>query len=81
MDRGYIKSEEESTRLGLWVIFFNALVCFIFLLYKTYILFVEELTYRWELSFNIVGLPMGLVLVFLLLCGTIKSLIKITSKK
>jgi len=81
MDKSYIKSEEESTKLGLWILFINVLVIFVWLVYELYKLFDSDPTYRWESSFNIVGLPMGLIFVFLLLVVITRSLIKTTFKK
>ena len=36
MDKSYIKSEKGATKIGLWVLFFNTLMIFIWLLYETY---------------------------------------------
>ncbi len=81
MDKSYIKSEEDSTKLGLWILFFNFLIVFLWLVYELFELFDSEPTYRWELSFNIIGLPMGLIFVFLLLFFITRGLVKTTLKK
>ena len=36
MDKSYIKSEERATKIGLWVLFFNVLMIFIWLVYESY---------------------------------------------
>ena len=76
MDKSYIKSEERATKIGLWVLFFNILMIFIWLVYELYESFNSEPTYRWESSFNVVGLSMGLIFVFLFLFFISKSLLK-----
>ena len=81
MDRSYIKSEEKASVLGEWILFFNILGIFFWLVYELYKSSNSEPTYRWESSFNIVGLPMGLIFVFLLLVVITRSLIKTTFKK
>jgi len=77
MDKSYIKSDEQTTLLGLWVLFFTLSIIFLWLLYEIYVSFNYEPTYRWESSFNIVGLPY-LIFVFLLLFFVTKSLVKKT---
>ena len=57
MDKSYIKSEERATKIGLWVLFFNVLMIFIWLVYELYESFNSEPNYRWEGSFNNVGIP------------------------
>ena len=76
MDKSYIKSEKGATKIGLWVLFFNALMIFIWLLYETYEAFNSEPNYRWESSFNFVGIPIGLLVVGLFLFVIIRRLIK-----
>ena len=81
MDKSYIKTEEESTKVGLWILFFNALIVFVWLIYELIELFDSEPAYRWEFSFNIVGLPMGLIVVSLFLFFITRNLIKTIFKK
>ena len=76
MDKSYIKSEKGATKIGLWVLFFNALITFIWLLYETYEAFNSEPNYRWESSFNFVGIPIGLLVVGLFLFVITRRLIK-----
>ncbi|MBA65815.1 MAG: hypothetical protein CMG55_08445 [Candidatus Marinimicrobia bacterium] len=76
MDRSYIKSEEKASVLGEWILFFNILGIFFWLVYELYKSFNSEPTYRWESSFNVVGLSMGLIFVFLFLFFISKSLVK-----
>ena len=76
MDKSYIKSEKRATKIGLWVLFFNALMIFIWLLYEIYETFNNEPNYRWESSFNFVGIPIGLLVVGLFLFVITRRLIK-----
>ena len=76
MDKSYIKSEKRATKIGLWVLFFNTLMIFIWLLYETYETFNSEPNYRWESAFNFVGIPIGLLLVGLFLFIITRKLIE-----
>tara|TARA_B100000214_G_scaffold354936_1_gene312241 strand:- start:119 stop:361 length:243 start_codon:yes stop_codon:yes gene_type:complete len=76
MDKSYIKSEERATKIGLWVLFFNILMIFIWLVYKLYESFHSEPNYSWETSFNNVGIPIGLIFVGLLLFAITRRLMK-----
>jgi len=76
MDKSYIKSEERATKIGLWVLFFNVLMIFIWLVYELYESFNSEPNYRWEGSFNNVGIPIGLIFVGLFLFAITRRLIK-----
>ena len=80
MYKSYAKYDEEISKLGLWVLFITLLVIFIWLIYEFYQSFSNEPTYRWELSFNIVGLPF-IISILLLLIFVTKSLIKKISRK
>lgn len=75
MYKKYAKYDEEMSKVGLWVLFFTLLVIFFWLIYEFYQSFNHEPTYRWESSFNIVGLPF-IIFVFLALIMVTKSLIK-----
>ena len=76
MDENYIKSEKRATKIGLWVLFFNTLITFIWLLYETYGAFNSEPNYKWESSFNFIGIPTGLLIVGLFLFIITRRLIK-----
>ena len=76
MDSGYIESEKRATKIGLWVLFFNFLIVFVWLLYELYKSFNSEPDYRWESSFNIIGIPFGLIFVGLILFAITRELIK-----
>ena len=78
MDSSYVKSEEKENKLGEWILFFSMLLIFIWLLYELYASFNTEPAYRWEKSFNIVGLSLGIIFVFILLVALARSLIKKT---
>ena len=78
MDKNYVKSEEKESKLGEWILFFNILLIFIWLLYELYASFNTEPAYRWEKSFNIVGLFVGIIFVFIFLVALTKSLINKT---
>ena len=75
MDKSYIKSEERATKIGLWVLFFNVLMIFIWLVYELYESFNSEPNYRWEGSFNNVGIPIGLIFVGLFILAITRRLI------
>ena len=77
MYKSYAKYDEEISKIGLWVLFFTLLAIFIWLIYEFYQSFYHEPIYRWESSFNIVGLPF-IIFIFLLLIVITKSLIKKT---
>ena len=76
MDRSYIESEKRATKIGLWVLFFNFLMIFIWLIYELFESFNSEPDYRWESSFNIIGIPFGLIFVGLILFAITRKLIK-----
>ena len=76
MDRSYIESEKRATKIGLWVLFFNFLIIFIWLIYELFESFNSEPDYRWESSFNIIGIPFGLIFVGLILFMITRKLIK-----
>ncbi len=78
MDKSYIDSEEKESKLGEWILFFNILLIFFWLVYELFASFNREPSYRWEISFNIVGLSVGLIFVFLLLVAITRSLFKKT---
>ena len=76
MDRSYIESEKRATKIGLWVLFFNFSMIFIWLIYELFESFNGEPDYRWESSFNIIGIPFGLIFVGLILFAITRKLIK-----
>ena len=76
MDKSYINSDEKARTLGEWVLFFNMLGIFVWLVYELYESFNREPTYKWESSFNVIGLSMGLIFVFLFLFFITKNLFK-----
>ena len=76
MDNSYVKSEEKESKLGEWILFFNILLIFIWLIYELYESFNTEPSYRWEKSFNIVGLSLGIIFVFIYLVTLAKTLLK-----
>ena len=80
MYKSYAKYDEEISKLGLWVLFITLLAIFIWLVYEFYQSFSNEPTYKWELSFNIVGLPFVISILLLLIFVT-KSLKKNFSRE
>ena len=76
MDSSYIESEKKATLVGLWILLFNFLMIFVWLSYEFYAFFNRESDYRWEFTFNIVGIPFGLIFVGLILFAISKKLIK-----
>ena len=75
MDKSYIESEKKSTEIGLWVLFFNFLIIFIWLSYDLYKSFNSEPDFRWEFSFTIIGIPFALIFVGLILYAITRALI------
>ena len=75
MDSSYIESEKRATKIGLWVLFFNFLMIFIWLSYELFESFNSEHDYRWESSFNIIGIPFGLIFIGLILFAITRKLI------
>ena len=75
MDRSYIESEKIATKIGLWVLLFNFLMIFIWLIYELFESFNSEPDYRWESYFNIIGIPFGLIFVGLILFAITRKLI------
>ena len=75
MDKSYIESEKKSTAIGLWVLFFNFLIIFIWLSYDLYKSFNSEPDFRWEFSFTIIGIPFALIFVGLILYAITRALI------
>ena len=75
MDKSYIESEKKSTAIGLWVLFFNFLIIFIWLSYDLYNSFNSEPDFRWEFSFTIIGIPFALIFVGLILYAITRALI------
>ena len=43
MDKSYIKSDEETTLLGLWVLFFTLSIIFLWLIYEIYVSLIMSL--------------------------------------
>ena len=76
MDRSYIESEKRATKIGLWILFFNFLTIFIWLMYELYKSLYSEPDFKWESSFNIIGIPFGLIFVGLILFAITRKLIK-----
>ena len=76
MDRSYIESEKRATKIGLCFLFLNFLIVFIWLLYELYKSFNSEPDYKWEFSFNIIGIPFALIFVGLFLFTIIRALIR-----
>ena len=76
MDRSYIESEKRATKIGLWILFFNFLTIFIWLIYELYKSLNSEPDFKWESSFNIIGIPFGLIFVGLILFVITRKLIK-----
>ena len=61
MDKSYIKSDKKQAFLGDWFLFISILSVFFWFIYELYHTFNSEPSYRWETSFNMVGLSFGLI--------------------
>jgi apolipoprotein N-acyltransferase len=76
MDRSYIESDKRATKIGLWILFFNFLIAFNWLIYELYESFNSVPNYRWEFSFNLIGIPFALIFIGLILFAITRALIK-----
>ena len=76
MDRSDIKSKEEESNLGNWILVINFTVVFVFMVSQFFKSFNEEPIVKWHYYFSIIGYGWGLIFVSIFLFFTIKNLIK-----
>ena len=76
MDKSDIKSKEEESNLGNWILAINFAVVLIFMIFQLFKSFNEEPISKWHYYFSIIGYGWGLIFVSIALFFTIKNLIK-----
>jgi len=76
MYRDDIKSKEEESNLGNWILAINFTVVLIFMVFQLFKSFNEEPIVKWHYYFSIIGYAWGLLFVSIFLFFTIKNLIK-----
>ena len=79
MKKSDIKSKEQESNLGNWVLAINLIVLLFFMVYQFLKSFNEEPIVKWHYYFNIIGYGWGLIFVSIFLFFTIKNLINKTS--
>ena len=79
MNKSDIKSKEQESNLGNWVLAINLIALLFFMVYQFLKSFNEELIVKWHYYFNIIGYGWGLIFVSIFLFFTIKNLISKTS--
>ena len=79
MNKSDIKSKEQESDLGNYVLAINLIVVLLFMVYQFFISFNEEPIVKWHYYFNIIGYGWGLICVSIFLFFTIKNLINKTS--
>ena len=78
MDKSYIKSDKKQALLGDWFLFISILSVFFWFIYELYHTFNSEPSYRWETSFNMVGLSFGLIIITIFLIYLLKKIFRNT---
>ena len=76
MDRGDIKSKEEESNLGNWILAINFTIVLVFMVSQFFKSFNEEPIVKWHYYFSIIGYGWGLIFVSIFLFFTLKNLIK-----
>ena len=81
MNKRYIKSKEQESELGNYVLAVNLIALLLFMVYQFFKSFNEEPIVKWHYYFNIIGYGWGLIFVSIFLLFTIKNLINKTSSR
>ena len=79
MNKSDIKSKEQESDLGNYVLAINLIAILLFMVYQFFKSFNEEPIVKWHYYFNIIGYGWGLIFVSIFLFFTIKNLINKTS--
>ena len=79
MNKSDIKSKEQESDLGNYVLAINLIAILLFMVYQFFKSFNEEPIVKWHYYFNIIGYGWGLMFVSIFLFFTIKNLINKTS--
>ena len=79
MNKSDIKSKEQESNLGNWVLVINLIALLAFMVSQFFKSFNQEPIVRWHYYFNIIGYGWGLIFISIFLFFTIKNLINKTS--
>ena len=75
MNKSDIKSKEQESDRGNYVLAINLIAVLLFMVYQFFKSFNEEPIVKWHYYFNIIGYGWGLIFVSIFLFFTIKNLI------
>ena len=81
MNKSDIKSKEQESELGNYVLAIILIALLLFMVHQFFKSFNEEPIVKWHYYFNIIGYGWGLIFVSIFLFFTIKNLINKTSYK
>ena len=79
MNKSDIKSKEQESNLGNWVLVISLIALLAFMVSQFFQSFNQEPIVKWHYYFNIIGYGWGLIFVSIFLFFTIKNLINKTS--
>ena len=79
MNKSDIKSKEQESNLGNWVLVISLIALLAFMVSQFFNSFNQEPIVKWHYYFNIIGYGWGLIFVSIFLFFTIKNLINKTS--
>ena len=79
MNKSDIKSKEQESNLGNWVLVINLIALLAFMVSQFFKSFNQEPMVKWHYYFNIIGYGWGFIFVSIFLFFTIKNLINKTS--
>ena len=79
MNKSDIKSKEQESNLGNWVLVINLIALLAFMVCQFFKSFNQEPMVKWHYYFNIIGYGWGLIFISIFLFFTIKNLINKTS--
>ena len=79
MNKSNIKSKEQESNLGNWVLVINLIALLAFMVSQFFKSFDQEPIVKWHYYFNIIGYGWGLIFISIFLFFSIKNLINKTS--
>tara|TARA_B100000927_G_scaffold276249_1_gene256885 strand:- start:142 stop:381 length:240 start_codon:yes stop_codon:yes gene_type:complete len=79
MNKSDIKSKEQESNLGNWVLVINLIALLAFMVSQFFKSFDQEPIVKWHYYFNIIGYGWGLIFISIFLFFSIKNLINKTS--
>tara|TARA_Y100000768_G_scaffold250157_1_gene190016 strand:- start:107 stop:346 length:240 start_codon:yes stop_codon:yes gene_type:complete len=78
MNKSDIKSKEQESNLGNWVLVINLIALLAFMVSQFFKSFDQEPIVKWHYYFNIIGYGWGLIFISIFLLFSIKNLINKT---